>query len=518
MNRTTRLVFLTLVGAVGACGGEISSKTEGESLGTVYPGAAGSGSASAYAPPASPGFAGGGDPLGVTPGGAKDIGYARDVIGKGGVPDGKAITVEGLLSEHDIPIPGPECQSLLCARPALGVAKALDSGQREHFIQLGFSSGFRRSTFTRPPLDVVVLIDRSAGMAIDQKETNAAVMSLVDKMRGDDRLGVLIFNDRVDTLFSFGKVTDKEALKKKVASVDARGGWTFQPAFEQAYRVLRAAGNDTGRLRRVMVFSCSYPSVSGRGDDPASLLIKSGASERIGLSFFGVLLGWDATLADLLGRVRGGAYYYLQDLAKIERVFDQDFDLMVTPVLYDLKIAVDPGARFEVVKLYGMPGMSAEDMVPQTGPPPPAANAGQGQTGGAFLSSRKGAIVARLRAREGAGRGGTVGTVSLRYEPEPALGFGDKPVEDKVPVVDVGEAQWDDEVFEGAGVHKAVTLTNQALRMRVACDAYHRDEKPRAAEILTELGGYFKNEAMAFGGELDAEVKLVEKLLANVAK
>ncbi len=452
-----------------------------------------------------------GDGIGVTPGGAKDIGYARMAIQRGTVPAGKTITVEGLLSEHDIPTQGGDCQGLVCLRPSLGVAKALDTGRLEHFVQLGFLSGFRRSTFRRPPLDVVVLIDHSASMSGDMAETNAAVTSMIDKLRDDDRISVLAFNDRITTVAPLGPVGDRQALKKKVAAIRANGGWSFMPAVTEAYRVARQAEASSDRMRRVMVFSCGYPSVTSEPRDAMRTLVHAGAEERIGLSFFGVLLGWDRELADLLGRERGGAFYYLENLEKVVKVFDQDFDLMVTPVMYGLEVRVDPGAPFEVVKLYGMPGMGREASK-QAPPRDPAS----GSTGGAFLSSNRGAIVARLRLKEGGLRGATVGTITLRYEPEPALGYGAGSVQQVVPIAD---AYGDDGGYDGTGVRKAVALVNQATQMIAACDAYHAGKAAAAAELLAKLRDHLRGEAEGMADEgLFREVALVDKLLAIVEK
>ncbi|MCA9541397.1 MAG: hypothetical protein KC620_21005, partial [Myxococcales bacterium] len=53
--------------------------------------------------------------MGATPGGAQDIGYARDRIAAGEIPHPNTFTPEGLFSEHDLPLPQTrKCAQMLC--------------------------------------------------------------------------------------------------------------------------------------------------------------------------------------------------------------------------------------------------------------------------------------------------------------------------------------------------------------------------------------------------------------------
>ena len=86
-----RSPLLVVLFAVGACG-ELGSHS---SIGDDFGGEVGGG----------PGGTSGG---GIDPGGAQDIAAAREIINNGQVPAGNLITVEGLLSEHDVPTIGPK--------------------------------------------------------------------------------------------------------------------------------------------------------------------------------------------------------------------------------------------------------------------------------------------------------------------------------------------------------------------------------------------------------------------------
>lgn len=62
----------------------------------------------------SPGAPGG--DFGATPGGVQNMGLARELVANAQVPPPEAFVVEGMFSEHDLPVAGPPCAQLLCLR------------------------------------------------------------------------------------------------------------------------------------------------------------------------------------------------------------------------------------------------------------------------------------------------------------------------------------------------------------------------------------------------------------------
>ena len=439
--------------------------------------------------------------LGATPGGVQDIGYVRDVIHGGGVPFAEDIAVEGLISEHDIPSRGGACDSIVCLRPALGRAPSLETGEMEYWVQIGLASGL--GEFERPPLDLAVLIDKSASMSIDMEETNEAVTRLIDKLGPDDRLAVIAFDSEVHTLHELGPVRDAEALKADVSAIEASGGFDLMRGTRAGYEVLEEAGHDPDRLRRVVLLSCGYPSLNQRFDDPYSDLVLSRGQEGIGLSFFGVLLGYDSRLAELLGKAWGGSYGYLESLSKIEQVFDENFDFMMTPLAYDLAFRMEVGDRFELARLYGIPGDDEGEPRPQF------------EVATVFPSRGGGAIAARLAPADGRGDS-LVGEVSLSYVGETAVG-GKGAIEqtDALTIPDTvgdGESYW-----ATGGVRKLAALVNMAEQMRAAVDAYHGGDPEAAGAIVVELIDYLEAEVEALeDDDLEDELELLEALLENL--
>ncbi len=451
--------------------------------------------------------AGPGD-IGATPGGAQDIGYARQTIEGGNVPPSTSITAEGLLSEHDVPSDGSPCEGLLCARPSVAVAPSLDTGHDAYWVSLGLRSGIASSAgaFHRPPVDLVILIDHSESMVGDIDQTTEAVADIVDRLRPDDRLSVLAFNDSVTEVQPFGAIADKAALESRVRRIDATGGWNLDQGLTQAYDTLRRAGDDPARLRRVIVLSCSYPDNSP-GADQFDRIVGQGATERIGLTFLGVLLEDDSVLAADLGRVRGGAYYFVEGTNDLPTFFDDDLDFMLSPLAYDLHFGLAVSSGFQVDRIFGIPGDSTGDPTMDV------------QT--AFANRRGGTVLVRLRKTAGSGSQvaapTSLGTVSLHYDPESAFGLGasSEPAQSLPVPSDVGSA--DGESFQGPGVRKAVFLVNEAERMITALQAHEAGDDVLARSILDTLIGYMRREEDAMHDpDLTNEVKLVMELRANL--
>ncbi len=450
-----------------------------------------------------PGGGGPGSNFGATPGGQQDIGKARVDIESGLVPQPDTVMVEGLLSEHDLPSSAESCDSVLCLQPDLGVAPDMMRGEQAYWVQIGMMSGLSRDTWRRPPLDVVVAIDKSGSMSIDMAETNRAVINMLDHLTERDRIAIVAFDDDARTLVPLGPPTDKAGIAATVRAIEADGGFDMIEGAELAFQIARSAARDPRRMRRVMFFACGTPGVGNEQDDRFSELVKGAAREDIGTSFFGVLVGFSNPLSKMLGDTRGGSAYYLQDLARVELVFDDDFEQMVTPLAYDLSIGIEAAGNYVVDEVYGLPGSDASSNHVAT----------------AFMSNHKGAIIARLRpANNDATRPENLGHVSFTYDANTALGLS-APTE-TVFSLDLPSNLGAEAVhFGGPGVRKAVALVNMAEMMRAAMTAFHVGERTEALAIASRLVDYLEGEAAALDDAgLLAELPLVRQLKATIAQ
>lgn len=443
-----------------------------------------------------------GSPGGVDPGGAQDISAAREVIAQGGVPSPELITVEGLFSEHDVPTSGAPCNSPLCVRPATGIAPSLETGALERWVHIGMTTGIDLATWQRPPLDLVIAIDKSSSMSGDLAETVEAAARLIGQLRSDDRVEVFAFDSAIHMLHPLGAVADTASLQASVRGVTAGGSWNINLALSTAYQDLGVASS--GRVRRIVVQSCGYPYIAPDFSDPLSTMIRDQGAAGIGITFVGILLGYSGDLARLLGTSNGGNYYYTSSLEGVTNFFDVDANYVLTPVAYDLALGLNLSSNWQLDRMYGIPGNA--DGTPADGY----------DIATAFFSRRRGSVVARLSYTGTGSAPPAAASVSLSYRPEPALGW--TTAEDQTIDAMTGSPEPDGTYYGTGGVRKAVMLVNMATRMIEACTKYAAGDHAAARAGVAELEQYLVDEQVALGDPaMDAEIALVHKLAANMA-
>jgi Ca-activated chloride channel homolog len=440
--------------------------------------------------------------VGATPGGAQDIGLARKKVAEGQIPQQEDFVAEGLYSEHDLPLEGASCGEVLCLRTATAIAPAIDTGRQEVFVQVGFSSNVDAATFRRKPLDVALVIDRSGSMRGEPMEAvKEAARKLVEKLGGNDTFSLVIFDDRVETLVKQQPVNDRTAILSAISKLKAEGSTCIECGVRDGFKQLATRPVDASRARRLFLFTDAMPNVGATGEGEFMELLRANSEAGRDTTVFGVNISFGQELVTKISAVRGANYFYLSDAERTRKVFDEDFDFLVTPIAYELHMALTPAEGFRVEAVYGLPGVA------------PGASAATLEVATVFLSRRRGAIVARLSGS---------GEVQPN-QPVVANGFSFQPVEGEPPPALSLTARYEGSEplsstaswYSQRTVRKTVALTNFILGARQACDEWHKGEKAAALEVANRTAALVRAEAEALDdAPLRTEAELAEKLAA----
>jgi len=354
-------------------------------LDSVAPGGDAAAGTNASAAPmdasAAPGAADGSvERLGMATGGAKDVTNFRDSVAEGYLPRPEAVSEEGLFYDYYFDTgTGAASDGLFYPTYSAAVSEHPLTGERERHLTVGLNSTLTADDFERPPLDLVAVVDVSGSMSspFDQyyydehgdrrtveepdvetkmAAARASLAALTEQFDDDDRLGVVLFNDGAGVAKPLRAVgdTDMAAVRSHVREIEAGGGTNVAAGFETARELLASHAGDADREQRVVFMSDAMPNVGTTDEDDLVDLVSDAAGEGVHTTFVGIGLDANSELIDALSGVRGANHYVVHSAAEFERRLSEEFEFVVTPLVFDLSVDVIADG-YEIDAVHGSP-------------------------------------------------------------------------------------------------------------------------------------------------------------------
>jgi Ca-activated chloride channel family protein len=296
------------------------------------------------------------DSMGATPGGAQDIAFFRDRVAAGEVPHPNTFTPEGLFSEHDLPLVArTKCMQTLCAIGEAMPAALLVQPEVRHVAQLGFSSGLDPKTFKRAPLHLVAVIDKSGSMSGQPLDlVKESLIKVTSQMGPDDELSIVLYGDRSHVYMQPTRVTDRAAIGRQIAGIVSSGSTNMEEGLAVGFQL--ASSRRFKGSTRVMLFTDERPNVGNTDAKSFMGMARDASRSGVGMTTVGVGVQFGAELATAISSVRGGNLFFFPDAGRMQKVFEEDFDTMVTELAHDMKLELRPARGLKIVGVYGIPG------------------------------------------------------------------------------------------------------------------------------------------------------------------
>ncbi|MFW5920546.1 MAG: vWA domain-containing protein [Polyangiales bacterium] len=425
---------------------------------------------------------GGAGDFGATQGGVQDMSLAREAVENGRVPAPEALLVEGMFSEHDLPLEGAACETLLCLRGALGVAPDA-SGEPAGWMQVGMSSTIEPETYERPSVTIVATVDVSGSMHWGYEEdptpgevSRAMLHRIADELDAQDRIAIVTYGSDVNKRLGPTPGDQHGTIERKIDDLSGGGSTNMEAGLRKAYDIGRDARGQTDEVR-VMLFTDVRPNVGATDASEFERMTAAGAGDGIGLTLMSAGLGLDPKLAKSMSHLRGGNAFSLFDFEDVDETMEGDWPWMVSPIAYDLRIELEASSGFGVVEGYGFPTGEAEGQASM-------------EVSTVFLSERKGALLLQLAPLGDTAMSELAVSGRLSYT-TPAGEPVEQSLELQVPAESVpAEGSW----FEQPGVEKTTALALLVSGMREAAELYGSD---RDAAVETMRAAYERFEADA---------------------
>ena len=460
------------------------------------------GSGVAYYMDASGGGGYGGGDFGATQGGVQDMSFARELIDNGQVPPAEAFTVEGMFSEHDLPLTGEPCSTLLCLRGATGVAPTLD-GESSGWMQIGMSSTINPEIFERPSITLIATVDVSGSMGWNYSDDEHAYPTpgsiarelltvVAAELGARDRIAIVTYGSDVSTLMGITTGDDQATITNAISRLSSNGSTNMEAGLRRAFQIARETERTTDQVR-VMLFTDMQPNVGATSPTEFEQMATAAANDDVGLTVMGVGLGLGQEVLNAMVNLKGGNAFSLFDKEDVSELMDDSWPWMVSPIAYDLSIEINPCSGFTVADSYGFPGEEPGLDVATV-----------------FLSKRKGALLLRLTPAIHIPMASLCVDNRLSYTtPEGA------PVIETLKVAyPQGDLDTRGMVFEQNSVGKTVALAVMVSNMKLAAEKYAQDPGGAVAIMEKVVDRITADAAALADPALDPEVQLARDLLA----
>ena len=337
-----------------------------------------------YGPLGSPGYPNSDENLGLAVGGAKDINNFRDNIRNNYLPLPTDITYEGLFYDYYFDTGASEPATKLFS-PSYSYAASRDplSHRTDYYLSVGLNSGLKESDFQRKLLNLVIVLDTSGSMnenynqyyydnqgnmhdlyneeGIDhaRKIDSAiqAVASILDQLKPDDRFAVVQFNSNAFLVKSMNNVgkSDMNSVKRSIFNLNAGGSTNLDAGLEMAASQLGTSYDDNYNYEnRLILITDAQPNTGDYSGQGLADQIQNNAANHIYTTFIGVGVDFNTQLIEILTKTNGANYYSIHSPAEFRQRVDQEFDYMVTPLVFNLTMDfVSDG--WAIDKVFGSP-------------------------------------------------------------------------------------------------------------------------------------------------------------------
>ncbi len=322
--------------------------------------------------------------MGFAVGGAKDVNNFRENIKNGFLPIPTDITYEGLFYNYFFDTgKKEECTKLFCPSYSTAVSKDPLSGQPEYYLSVGLNSGIKESDFQRKKLNLVVVMDISGSMGSPFNEyyydrfgnkvengeaeesgktkmelASKSIVSLLDHLKDDDRFGLVLFDDEAVVAKPLSKVgnTDMKKIKDHILEISERGGTYMESGMSEGGKMLQelSEANPDQYENRIVFITDAMPNIGDTSEEGLGGMLEKNAANNIYTTLIGVGVDFNTELVEALTKIRGANYFSVHSAAEFKKVLDEDFDYMVTPLVFDLKLQLE-AQGYEIEKVYGSP-------------------------------------------------------------------------------------------------------------------------------------------------------------------
>jgi uncharacterized protein YegL len=235
---------------------------------------------------------------------------------------------------------------------------------KEAILQLGFKVKKDDSNLYGPPLNIALVVDISGSMEGHDRidALKASLLNYIKRLRANDIVSLISFNDKSTILVPAQKVGDGAYLRDMIEDLEPSGGTNIYVGMVDGYEQVLKNFNSK-YTNRVLLLTDGFDST------PVEELLKKSKeynTKGLELSTIGVGEGYNQSLLSLLATEGGGLMSFIVDSKNINSVFEKELNSILSPCAKDLTVEITYNNQIVFKQLYGHPFTKTNDMVTMT--------------------------------------------------------------------------------------------------------------------------------------------------------
>ncbi|NBT58204.1 VWA domain-containing protein, partial [bacterium] len=185
----------------------------------------------------------------------------------------------------------------------------------------------------RIPSNVVFLVDGSSSMGGDKWTTvKQAVAEIIDSLKDDDRVGVVLFDSGSKELFPLASLSEnRKVMKEAILNLASPSGVTnLEAGLKQAFGAFdaRSAADKLKRVNHIILLTDGFPTDNQGYRIEESLRYEQIVRKHEHITLTGVGIGsaddYDSSFISKLSELGRGSYYHASDLGKFKQGLQEE--------------------------------------------------------------------------------------------------------------------------------------------------------------------------------------------------
>jgi Ca-activated chloride channel family protein len=214
---------------------------------------------------------------------------------------------------------------------------------------------------SRTPLNLCLVIDRSGSMSGDKlKYAKQAADFVVDQLKPEDFLSIVIYDSEVKTLLKSTAVSDKSHIHQLISTIQSGSSTNLSGGLSEGHSQVKA-NLKSGYVNRVLLMSDGLANAGiVEPERIKQLATRINITDGITTSSFGVGADFNEDLMMGIAESGSGNYYFIQNPDQIPDIFRKELNGLLQVVAQNAKVKVSLPEGVRLVQMYGYENVSTD--------------------------------------------------------------------------------------------------------------------------------------------------------------